>query len=477
MVWEQRILADYVEAAVVAVESGNDLIMTTPRFFEAAQQAVARGRLAEEKIDAAVRRILRLKFELGLFENPRAADPERQAAVIGSAPHTALNLEVTRRSLVLLRNDGTLPLTGAARRIAVVGPNADDVHAQLGDWAGASGQVDWMPDGHPRETITTVLDGLRALVPAGWEVTHAKGAEIGSLQPDPAGSHFPDGQPRPPLFRSAPPDPAAIAEAVSLAEAADAVVCVLGDNVALTGEGKSTATLELQGGQSALLDALVATGRPVIIVLVQGKPSTLPASAERAAAVIGAFNPGMQGGRAVAELLLGLIEPAGRLPISFARHAGQLPVYYNQLRGQHGNRYADLTQEPLFAFGEGLSYTTVEYSDLRLERDHLTADGVVRARVTLANTGSRPSIETIQVYVSDVVTSVTWAVRELKAFRQVTVAPGERVEVDLELPASACSIVNADARRVVEPGRFELLVGRSSKRADLLSAPFEIVPA
>ncbi|MGI5239005.1 glycoside hydrolase family 3 N-terminal domain-containing protein [Dactylosporangium sp. CA-139066] len=477
MVWEQQVAADYVQAAVVAVESGNDLIMTTPKFFEAAQQAVAEGRLEEAKIDAAVRRILRLKFELGLFENPRAADPQRQAAVIGCGPHAALNLEVTRRSLVLLRNDGTLPLTGAARRIAVVGPNADDVHAQLGDWAGASGQVDWMPDGHPRDTITTVLDGLRALAPQGWEVTYAQGAEIGRLQPDPAGTHFPDGQPRPPLFRAAPADPAAIAEAVALAEAADAVVCVLGDNVALTGEGKSTATLDLQGGQAALLDALVATGRPVIIVLVQGKPSTLPASAERAAAIVEAFNPGMQGGRAVAELLLGLIEPAGRLPISFARHAGQLPVYYNQLRGQHGNRYADLTQDPLFAFGEGLSYSTVEYSDLRLERDRLTADGVVRARVAITNTGERPSIETVQVYVSDVVTSVTWAVRELKAFHQVTVAPGERVEVALELPASACSIVAADARRVVEPGRFELLVGRSSRAADLLSAPFEIVAA
>ncbi|MEV8512247.1 glycoside hydrolase family 3 N-terminal domain-containing protein [Dactylosporangium sp. NPDC051484] len=476
MVWEQKVCADDVEAAVVAVESGNDLIMTTPVFFEAAQQAVAEGRLAETKIDAAVRRILRLKFELGLFENPRAADPQRQAAVIGSAPHAELNLRLTRRSLVLLRNDGTLPLSGAARRIAVVGPNADDPHAQLGDWAGASGQVDWMPDGQPRETITTVLDGLRALAPQGWTVAHAPGAQIGSLQPDPAGSHFPDGQPRPPLFQPAPADPAAIAEAVALAEASDAVVAVLGDNVALTGEGKSTATLELQGGQHALLDALVATGRPVIVVLIQSKPSTLPPSADGVAAIVEAFNPGMQGGRAVAELLLGLIEPAGRLPISFARHAGQLPVYYNQIRGQHGDRYADLTQEPLFAFGEGLSYSTVEYSDLRVERDRVPVGGTVRARVTVANTGARPSIETVQVYVSDLVTSVTWAERELKAFRQVTVEPGQRIEVEVELPAAACSLVTADGRRVVEPGRFELLVGRSSKPADLLRAGFEILP-
>nr|BFE61377.1 glycoside hydrolase family 3 N-terminal domain-containing protein [Dactylosporangium thailandense] len=474
MVWEQKVCADDVEAAVIAVESGNDLIMTTPEFFEAAQTAVAQGRLAEAKIDDAVRRILRLKFELGLFEDPRGADAERQAAVIGSAPHTALNLEVARRSLVLLRNDGTLPLAGPVRRIALVGPNADDPHAQLGDWAGASGQVDWMPDGHPRETVITVRDGLRAALPDGWELAYCEGAQIGSLEPDPEGTHFPDGQPRPPLFRAAPADPAAIAEAVALAEASDVVVAVLGDNVALTGEGKSTATLDLQGGQSALLDALVATGKPVIVVLVQGKPSTLPASAERAAAVIAAFNPGMQGGRAIAELLLGEIEPSGRLPISFARHAGQLPVYYNQLRGQHGNRYADLTQEPLFAFGEGLSYSTVAYSDLRIADAVVPADGVIRASVTIANTGTRPSLETVQVYVSDLVTSVTWAERELKAFTQVTVAPGATETVELELPASSCSLVTADGRRVVEPGRFELQVGRSSKPADLLRAPFEI---
>ncbi|WP_432840963.1 glycoside hydrolase family 3 N-terminal domain-containing protein [Dactylosporangium sp. CA-092794] len=474
MVWEQHVCADDVEAAVVAVEAGNDLIMTTPQFFAAAQRAVAEGRLAEAKIDAAVRRILRLKFELGLFENPRGADPQRQAAVIGSAAHTELNLQVARRSLVLLRNDGTLPLPASVRRIAVVGPNADDPHAQLGDWAGASGQVDWMPDGHPRETVSTVLDGLRALAPQGWEVGYARGAQIGSLQPDPAGAHFPDGQPRPPLFRAAGADPAGIAEAVALAEASDVVVAVLGDNVALTGEGKSTATLDLQGGQAALLDALVATGKPVVVVLVQGKPSTLPASAERAAAIVAAFNPGMQGGRAVAELLLGLIEPSGRLPISFARHAGQLPVYYNQIRGQHGNRYADLTQEPLFAFGEGLSYSAVRYSDLRIDNPEVPADGTIRARVTLTNTGSRPSIETIQVYVSDLVTSVTWAERELKAFRQVTVAAGERTEVELTLPAAACTLVAADARRVVEPGRFDLLVGRSSRPADLLRAAFSI---
>jgi beta-glucosidase len=264
-------------------------------------------------------------------------------------------------------------------------------------------------------------------------------------------------------------------DAIETANDADFVVAVVGDTVALAGETKSTATLDLQGGQNALLEALIATGKPVVVVLIQSKPSTLPdAVLNGAAAIIEAFNPGMQGGRAVAELILGLIEPAGRLPISFARHAGQLPVYYNQVRGQHGSRYADLTQDPLFAFGEGLSYTTVDYSNLRLLSETVTADGQVEAAVTLTNTGTRPAIETVQVYVADLVTSVTWAERELKTFSQAHIAPGESVEVKLSLPASACSLVDQDGQRIVEPGAFSLLVGRSSRDPHMLKAGFWI---
>lgn len=491
MVWEQKVCADHVAAAAVAVRAGNDLIMTTPEFFEAAQEAVARGSLDESEVDDAVRRVLRLKLELGLFEDPRAPDAARQAEVIGCAAHAALNLDLARRCLVLLRNDGILPLdgglsvrdehadddgravaSGPPRTIAVIGPNADDPQATLGDWAGASGQVDWMPEGHPREAVETVLDGFRAVVPETWTVTHARGADVEVLVPDPAGPFWPDGQPRPSIFSPAPVDPAMLAEAVAAAEEADYAVVVLGDTVALTGEGRSTATLELQGGQVALLDALVDTGTPVIVVLVHSKPAALPPSALQAAALVEAFNPGMRGGRAVAELVLGLIEPSGRLPISVPRHVGQQPVFYNQVRGQHGDRYADLTQEPLFVFGEGLSYTRVEYSDLTLLDDVVAPDGVVRAQVVLTNTGARPALETVQVYVSDVVTSVTWAAKELKSYRQVLVPAGERVAVALEVPAASLSLVTADGRRVVEPGQFELLVGRSSRDAELLRAAF-----
>jgi beta-glucosidase len=264
-----------------------------------------------------------------------------------------------------------------------------------------------MVAGHPRETVETVLDGLRAVVPADWAVTYSPGAEIGILKSNPAGSLFPDGQPRYPVLEPAAPDPVMIAEAVAAAQQADYVIAVVGDNTALIGEGRSTATLELLGGQAALLEALAATDTPLIVVLLNSKPAVLPQAALNASALIQAFNPGMRGGRAIAELILGRIEPSGRLPISFARHVGQQPVYYNVLRGQHGDRYADLTQDPLFAFGEGLSYSTVEYTDLVVHTPDVTPQDTIQAEVRLTNTGTRPALETVQVYVRDLVTTAT----------------------------------------------------------------------
>jgi beta-glucosidase len=492
MVWEQRVQPDHPHAAAAAVRAGNDMVMTTPRFFEGAQDAIAQGLLDEHELDDAVRRILTLKFELGLFEDPRRPDPARIGSAIGTDEHAEINLEVARRSLVLLRNEGVLPLAGGQapgatvdadsrarvagkpRTVAVVGPLADDAQTQLGDWAGSSGQASWLTEGQPREMITTVLDGLRRHAPAGWTVTHAPGAGILTLEPDPEGAFFPDGQPRPRVVVPSAPDDAAIAEAVEQARAADYVVAVVGDRIELVGEGRSTATLELVGGQVALLDALAATGTPLVVVLLASKPLVLPDSVLDSAALVWVANPGMQGGRAIAELLLGVVEPSGRLPVSFARHVGQQPTYYNQVRGQHGDRYADLTQRPAFPFGHGLAYSTVEYDELRLATAELGPRDVVRAEVTVRNTGGRPARETVQVYVSDTVTSASWADKELKTFTSVDLAPGESRVVALELPVADCTIVDAQGRRVVEPGGFELLVGPSSRDDVLLRAPFTV---
>ena len=472
MVWEQHVQPDYAHAAAAATRAGNDMIMTTPRFFEGALEAVRTGMLSPDAFDDAVTRNLTLKFELGLFEDPRLPRADL-GAVVGSAAHAALNLEAARRSIVLLENDGTLPVTERPASLAVVGPLADDAQYQLGDWAGGSGQAGWL-DGQPREMITTVLDGIRERAPEGSTITHVRGADILTMQPDPQGATFPDGQPRPPIVRPCAPDTAMIAEAVTAARAADVVVAVVGDHIELVGEGRSTATLELVGGQNALLDAVIDTGTPVVVVLLASKPLVLPASVRRAAAVLWVANPGMQGGRALAELLYGDVEPSGRLPISFARHAGQLPVFYNRVRGQHGDRYADLTQAPAWAFGEGKSYTTVEYGELALERSQLSVTDALAASVTVHNTGSRPVRETVQLYVSDVVTSVSWAEKELKAYRQVDLAPGESARVRIELPVADCTIVDAAGRRLVEPGAFRVLVGPSSRDDELLTAEFTV---
>ena len=499
-VWEQHVKPDCVHAAADAVKAGNDLVMTTPQFYEGAIEAVKTGLLDESLIDDAVSRILALKFRLGLFEDPRLPDAERIKAVIGSAEHQQTNLDLARESVALLRNDGALPFAAnKAKRIAVVGPLADDAQNQLGDWTGNSGQVSWMPDGQPRNMITTVFDGLKRLAGDDCEVIYSRGANIVDLVTDPAGELYPDGQPRPKIGVSAAIDQEMLDEAVANARQADLIVAVVGDTVQLTGETCSTATLELLGGQNALLDALATvaqeTGKPMVTVLISSKPQILPASivgemgvfAKRVSdpetgtgSILWAANPGMQGGRAVAEIIFGLTNPSGRLPVTFPRHAGQLPVYYNQIRGQHGDRYADLTQDPAFAFGEGLSYTTFEYGEPTVAGGASNADGTfakadtVRAEITLTNTGKRAGVEVVQAYIGDVVTSYSWTDRELKAFQRVELEPGETKIVAFDIPVADCTIVDPDANRIVEPGEFELLVGHSSRREDLKRAVFTV---
>ena len=495
-VWEQKVKPDYVQAAADAVRSGNDLVMTTPKFYEGAIEAVKTGLLDESLIDAAVARILALKFRLGLFEDPRLPDQKRIDAVIGSEEHQQLNLEVAREAVALLKNNGSLPFNAAgAKRIAVVGPLADDAQTQLGDWAGSSGQINWMPDGHPREMITTVLDGFKQLSPEGCEVVYSRGANIVDLVPDPEGEFYPDGQPRPKIGVSAKLDRALLDEAVENARQSDLIVAVVGDVIQAIGEGCSTATLELLGGQNALIDALsnVAreTGKPFVVVLVSSKPQVLPASvigtngvivdetpAEGTSALLWAPSPGMKGGQAIAEIILGETEPSGRLPITFPRHAGQLPVYYNQIRGQHGNRYADLTQDPAFAFGEGLSYTTFEYGEPTVtnvpESGAFGETDTVHAEITLTNTGDRKGTEVVQLYIGDIVTSYSWTDRELKAFQRVELESGKSKTVAFDIPVSDCTIVDSEANRIVEPGEFEVLIGHSSRREHLKRTTFTV---
>lgn len=447
LVKEQKVCATYKHAAALAVKSGNDVMMTTPEFFEGAREAVRDGLLTEAEIDEPCRRVLGLKFRMGLFENPRRSDAAKSRELLYCQAHRDLNLESAHQSIVLLKNDGILPLAPEGlRRIAVIGPNADNDLEQLGDWSLGASQFAPNAGKHPREQTVTVLDGLRRSAPAGCRVDYTRGCS--GVTPETDG----------------------IEGAAALAARSDVAVVVVGDCLEYIGEVRSTATLELQGGQLALLERLAATGTPLIIALINSKPLVLPPSVQNAAAIVELFNPGMEGGTALADILWGKVNPSGKLCVSFPRHVGQQPVFYSQVRGQHGNRYADLTQEPLFPFGFGLSYTTFAYSNLRVPAPAMRRGEPVEVEVDVANTGARAGDEIVQVYVSDDVTSATWVNMQLKAFRRITLAPGETQTVRFALPFEAFSIVDVEGRRVVEPGQFHILAGGSSRIPNLLQA-------
>ncbi len=450
LVYEQRVAPTLVEAAVIAVRCGNDLIMATPGFFEAAQAAVERGLLLESEIDEVVRRILSLKFRMGLFENPRRPDRAASARVVACAEHRDLNLRAARESLVLLKNDGLLPLAAdACGSVAVVGPNADNALAQLGDWSLGSSQYGPEYGQQPRELTTTVLDGLRLRLPSA-EIVHATAGDLWGKSP------------------------AALAEALAVVERAALSVVVVGDDIPFIGETRSTATLELLGNQRELIDAVAASGKPFVLVLIASKPLVLPESASRAGAIIHCFNPGMRGGTALAEVLFGDRNPSGKLTISYPRHVGQQPIFYSQVRGQHGDRYADISQEPLFPFGHGLSYTRFGYRSLEVRTPLVREGQDVELVVEVANEGERAGVEIVQVYLADVVTSVTWVNQALVAFARVALEPGEATKLRLYVPFERLSLVDAYGERVVEPGEFEIFVGGSSARAGQLRGTFRV---
>jgi beta-glucosidase len=449
---EQKTCATTEEATRHAVEAGNDMAMSTPAFPETTVRLVETGQLDETLIDEAVQRVLRYKFELGLFDENRYADLEAGTAIIGCPKHREVALESAYQSIVLLKNEGSLlPLSDDVERIAVIGPNADDIKAQLGDWvlwSGQLGHID-LEDRH-RESVVTILEGIRRRASSACAVDYALGCDI----MDPSAEH--------------------IAEAAALARDVDVAVVVVGDGLSLIGEAHDRANLNLSGGQKQLLEAVHATGTPMVVVLISGKPLTIPWVAKHAHAVLAAWNPGLDGGTAVAGLLFGDRSPSGKLTISFPYHVGQQPVYYNQIPGWHADRYVDMPREPLFAFGYGLSYTTFAYTNLKLNNKTLAVGETLCIKVDVENTGTREGTEIVQLYVNDVYSSVTTPVKELKAFLRVDLKPGEKRMIRLEVSYERLALVNRDMETVVEPGEFEVMVGGSSRNEDLLTERFDV---
>jgi len=444
LVRRQHVAKTPEEASVMAANAGNDMIMTSTEFYDAVLNAVRDGQVKENVLDDAVRRILGIKLRMNLFEKPEKTG---RPGCFGCAEHLEAARDAAYKSVVLLENNGVLPLGGAVRKVAVIGPNADDIRAQYGDWTYFTHPKLNM-EHEPVRPYVTVKEGVEAACAArGIDCVYHRGCSV-------LGGEYED-----------------IAGAVEAAKDADAIVLVVGDVIPQIGEEKDRAMLELSGKQTALFEGLRKLEIPLVTVLVASKPLALGAAAKDADAFVCAFNGGMFGGEAVAKTLFGEINPSGRLPISFPRHSGQLPVYYNHLPGWHtqaGKGYCDLPDTPLYAFGEGQGYSAFAYDGLELDEKTLGAG------VNVTNTGSVTGTETVQVYFNDVVSSVLTPVKQLIAFKQVTLAPGETARVEFKLSREDFSLVNRQEKRVTEPGEFVLMIGHSSRDCDLLKVSFRL---
>ena len=398
------------------------------------------------RVDDAVRRILRVKFRAGLFEHPYApVAPEKAEAEMLKPDAVAAARKAASRSMVLLQNKGGILPLDPAKKTAVIGPLAKNQHDMLGPWWGAGRDTD----------AVTVFDGVNQQSPG---ATYAEGCKLSNTEPpttDPEGCG----------------SDAGFAEAVAVAKAADQVVLALGETREMSGEAAARSTLDLPGRQEELLQAIKATGKPFAVVLFNGRPLTLEGVADDAAAILEAWFPGVQAGPAVADVLFGKVNPGGKLPVSFPRRLGQVPIYYNhEPTGRpcnpdqkYNSRHRDIPScSPLFEFGHGLSYTTFEISNLRLSSSAVARNRSLEASVTVKNTGSRKGDEVVQLYLHDPVASISQPVRRLRGFERVTLDPGQTRTVSFTLDKSDFGFYDNRGKFVVEPGQIDVYAGNSS---------------
>lgn len=452
---------DGKDAAEKSVNAGVDMEMVSETFIKNLKQSVEEKKVSMETIDNAVRNILRLKFRLGLFENPYVVTPQ---TVKYADAHLQIAKTAAEQSVILLKNDAqTLPFTDEVKTVAVVGPMADAPYEQMGTW---------VFDGE-KEHTQTPLKAIREMYGDKVNVIFEQG-----------------------LAYSRDKNVSGIAKAVNAARRADVVVCFVGEESILSGEAHSLANLDLQGAQSQLIKSLAATGKPVVTVVMAGRQLTISDEVEVSDAVLYSFHPGTMGGPAIADILFGKVNPSGKTPVTFPRMTGQAPIYYaHNNTGRPANPtemlideipveagqtsvgcrsfYLDAGNSPLFPFGYGLSYTNFEYSDLKLASDKFTVDGEVNVSVNLKNAGKYDGTEVVQLYVQDKVGSVTRPVKELKAFQRVELKAGESKTVTFTLPVSDLAFWRYDMTYGVEPGDFKLWVGTNS--AEGLSADFTVI--
>jgi len=424
------------DAGKLALEAGVDMDMVSRIYVDDLPPLVRAGRIPVAVVNEAVHRVLRAKAALGLFDDPyHGATVEHERAVLLAPEHRQLARRVAEESIVLLKNDGSLlPLGAQVHTIAVIGPLADDKASALGSWPGR---------GDPQDAVTP-LAGIKARA-GSVNVVYAKGCGITDTTT------------------------AGFAEAVAAAKQADVAVLVLGEAGDMSGEAASRADIDLPGVQQQLLEAIHASGTPVVLVVMNGRPLTIPWAAEHVPAIVESWFLGVEDGPALAAVLFGDVSPSGKLPVTFPRAVGQIPLYYNHKNTgrptgaeKYTSKYIDLPVTPLFPFGHGLSYTTFGYSDLRLSAHSIPPAGTLRVSVTVTNTGSRDGTEVAQLYVHDEVASVTRPVRALAGFRRVSLKPGEARTLEFQLTPKELGLYNKDMKFVVEPGKFRVFVGGSS---------------
>ena len=445
---QHGLAANEADAAQLALNAGVDMEMVSRLYSQNGPQLLRSGKLSEARIDEAVRRVLRMKFRLGLFDRPYA-DETRERSVILSQANVSAARETAARSIVLLKNEQeTLPLPKNLKSIAVVGPLADDQVDMLGPWSGDGNGAD----------VVTLLSGIKQKVSPGTKVIYAKGGEIDSDSTQ------------------------GFDEAVRAARDADAVIIAVGESAAMSGEASSRSSLDLPGRQLDLVKAVQATAKRVIVVLMNGRPLTINWIAGNSPAILETWFAGTQAGNAIADVLFGDVNPGGKLPVTFPRSVGQEPLYYNHMNtgrppdanNKYTSKYLDLPWTPLFPFGYGLSYTQFRLSNLQLSAPRIRPDGRITVSVEVENVGHIAGDEVVQLYIRDVAASVTRPVRELKGFQRITLRPGEKRRLEFRLGPEQLGLYDRQMRFVVEAGEFKVMVGNSSADPHELVTSFEI---
>jgi beta-glucosidase len=448
----QGLAGDESEAARAALSAGVDMEMVSRLYGKHVGTLIREGKLQLSAIDEAVRRILRVKFRLGLFDRPYADEAREQGAILSTSNVQAAR-EAAARSIVLLKNErNALPLRKDVGSIAVIGPLGDDQENLLGSWSG---------DGR-KEDAVTLLAGIRGKLPSTTRINYSKACAIAATSIDSAAEVIWD-------------------EALKSARESDVVILAVGESADMSGEAASRASLDLPGRQLELVKAVAALGKPFVVVLMNGRPLTINWIADNAPAILETWFGGIQAGNAIADVLFGDVNPGGKLPVTFPRNVGQIPIYYGHKntgrppdpKNKYTSKYLDSPVTPLFPFGYGLSYTAFRLTNLSLSAQSIKPDGRLTVSADLENTGARAGDEVVQLYIRDVVASVTRPLKELKGFQKISLKPGEKRRVQFTLASEQLGFYDREMRFIVEPGEFQVFVGQNS--AEGLQASFQVV--